>query len=259
MQGLDDGRRSVGAELRDIYKTIDEAGEKMVEAAGTIEGKMYNIREARDAIAKLMTGAPSEKPRFAHRPVSSSPRSNQASRREQNPPRRTKQANQPSSDLPRGQQKILNALAELEVIGVDSPGRHQLGMVAGYNLTGGTGAQHIADLGKLGLLDVGDRVVTLTDAGRAAANVDDAPSTLEELHERVLRKLPDGQRRIAEYLIGLYPESISRADLGEAVGYNLTGGTGAQHVADLVTVGAAAIPRKGEVAASDLLFPVALR
>jgi hypothetical protein len=132
-------------------------------------------------------------------------------------------------------------------------------MVAGYNLTGGTGAQHVADLAKLDLVIVGDGGVALTDAGRASAIADDAPATLDDLHERVLRKLPDGKRRIAEHLISIHPDSISRADLGAAVNYNLTGGTGAQHVADLVTVGAAMIPSKGEVKASDFLFPEGLR
>lgn len=261
MQGLDDGRRSVGAELRDIHRVIDDAGAGILSAVEAISAKMSEMGAARAAVSALMSGTAPTRPAPVRANAGGFVRTPpiRSREREQNRTPRTKTPVSSTGDLPRGQQRILNALAELEVIGVDSPGRHQLGMVAGYNLTGGTGAQHIADLGKLGLLDVGDRVVTLTDAGRAAANVDDAPSTLEELHERVLRKLPDGQRRIAEYLIGLYPESISRANLGEAVGYNLTGGTGAQHVADLVTVGAAAIPRKGEVAASDLLFPAVLR
>lgn len=38
--------------------------------------------------------------------------------------------------LPRGQQKILDALAELETFGVAAPNRAQLGMVCSYNLTG---------------------------------------------------------------------------------------------------------------------------
>jgi len=164
----------------------------------------------------------------------------------------------PVEGLTKGQQKLLNALAELEVLGVDAPSRYQLGMVAGYNLTGGSGAQHIADLGAAGLVSIGAGVVSLTDAGRAAADPADAPTSLSELHERVFAKLSDGQRRIAEHLIAIYPDAISRAELGAAAGYNLTGGSGAQHVADLVTVGAARIPGPGKVAASDLLFPALL-
>ena len=85
-----------------------------------------------------------------------------------------------------------------------------------------------------------------------------APGTTAELHERVFRKISEGQRRILQHLIDIYPETISRADLGKQVGYNLTGGSGAQHVADLITVGAAVIPAQGKVAASDLLFPEGL-
>lgn len=165
----------------------------------------------------------------------------------------------PTDGISRGQQKLLDALAELEVLGVDAPSRYQLGMVAGYNLTGGSGAQHIADLATAGMVEVGNGVVSLTEEGRALADTAGAPTTLDELHQRVFAKLSEGQRRIAEHLIAIYPESISRADLGVAAGYNLTGGSGAQHVADLVTVGAARIPSPGKVAASDLLFPETLR
>lgn len=167
---------------------------------------------------------------------------------------------EPVEGLSRGQQKILNALAELHAIGIERTTRQQLGMFAGYNLTGGSGAQHIADLVQLGLVEIpGQGSVQLTEAGHAAADATDVPQTLEELHQRALAKASSGQRRIAEHLISIYPEGISRADLGATVGYNLTGGSGAQHVADLVTLGVATIPRTGQVAASDLLFPEGLR
>lgn len=162
--------------------------------------------------------------------------------------------------ISKGGQKILDALAEFEVIGVDVVTRHQLGMMAGYNLTGGSGAQHIADLGAEGYIELPDKgMVRLTEAGRANARTDAAPTSLDELHERVLAKLSAGQRKIAEHLLSIWPDSISRADLGEATGYNLTGGSGAQHVADLVTIGAATIPSSGKVRASDLFFPESLR
>jgi hypothetical protein len=39
---------------------------------------------------------------------------------------------------------------------------------------------------------------------------------------------------------------------------SLNGGSGAQYVADLVTLGAVRIPNKGKVVASELLFPEGL-
>jgi hypothetical protein len=166
----------------------------------------------------------------------------------------------PTGKMSAGAVKILNALAELEALGIPETTRHQLGMVAGYNLTGGTGAQHIADLIAFGLAEMPAKgSLRLTGEGRAAATATGVPTTLTELHERILARTSAGSRRIAEHLIGIYPESISRADLGQAVGYNLTGGTGAQHVADLITVGAAVMPVKGRIAASPLLFPESLQ
>ncbi len=166
----------------------------------------------------------------------------------------------PDSTVTKGQQKLLDALAEMEALGIPQATRLQLGMFAGYNLTGGSGAQHIADLVTAGLVDMPDRgAVCLTDAGRRAADAANVPSTLKELHARVLAKLSEGQQRIAKFLISIYPNPISRADLGGEVGYNLTGGSGAQHVADLITVGAARIPSNGKVVASDFLFPDGLR
>lgn len=166
----------------------------------------------------------------------------------------------PVEGVSKGQQKILNALAELEALGFAQTNRVQLGMFAGYNLTGGSGAQHISDLRELGLVDLPDKgAVRLTNAGRGAADAIDAPSSLADLHTRVYRKISDGQRRILAHLITIHPDAISRADLGAEVGYNLTGGSGAQHVADLINAGAAIIPSSGKVAASAFLFPAGLR
>jgi hypothetical protein len=260
--------RALDAQAAAISKANWETVQVGRKAVDQLERAATSISDAVPGLRSMLTRL--------ERPVPIAPNGNgngngHHERREQNPshrtespirtvtPRASSRASEPRSDLKKGQQKILNALAELETIGVDQATRHQLGMVAGYNLTGGTGAQHIADLGALGLVELPDKgVVRLTDDGRAAADAADAPTTLEELHERVLRKLPEGQRRIAEYLISIYPESISRAELGAAVNYNLTGGTGAQHVADLVTVGAARIPGSGKVVAGDLLFPESL-
>jgi hypothetical protein len=195
----------------------------------------------------------------AHSSGNSSGNGNGKPPRSAGAPRLPREPIVPSGDLKLGHQKILNALAELEAIGVEKPGRAQLGMFAGYNLTGGSGGQYIADLNTLGLLELPDKgAVRLTDAGRASAAPADPPGSLDELHDRMLAKLSDGQRKILEHLISIYPESISRADLGEATEYNLTGGSGGQYVADLVTLGAAKLPGKGAVVASAILFPEAL-
>jgi hypothetical protein len=224
----------------------------------SIVADVRSVHDAAESLNALLVPEPTASaaaqrptpPRGPARPASSRPPSSPASRA---------RASAPRGDLSKGQQKIVNALAELEAIDVFAPGRAQLGMFAGYNLTGGTGAQHIADLVSMGLVEIpGAGAVQLTDAGRAAADAIEPPSDINELHLRMLSKLSAGQRKILEHLLEIYPTPISRAELGAAAGYNLTGGTGAQHVADLVTLGAAKIPQAGRVVASDILFPAAL-
>lgn len=246
------GMRSVRDKLLGHKARIESIAEQVASDAGALTAAIAAAQKTvEDSRADVQVGH-HEQGTGANHPSTSTVRQQSRST--------TRAAVTPRGDLKSGQQKILNALAELEVLGVKAATRHQLGMVAGYNLTGGTGAQHIADLNAAGLVEIPDKgSVRLTDAGRASADSGGVPRTLDELHERVLAKLSGGQRRIAEHLISIYPDAISRAELGAAVNYNLTGGTGAQHVADLVTVGAAKIPGAGKVVASDLLFPEWLR
>jgi hypothetical protein len=165
----------------------------------------------------------------------------------------------PIEGLKKGQQKLLDALAELEALGIRQTNRVQLGMFAGYNLTGGSGAQHIADLVSAGLVTMPEPgAITLTDTGRGTASAAAVPGSLDELHARVYAKVTQGQQKILAHLIAIYPNAISRAELGQATQYNLTGGSGAQHVADLINAGAAVMPAQGKVAASAFLFPEGL-
>lgn len=231
-----------GKVLAQIAEGLDSVGAVLVQSA-------IDLRQVQELPAPSTNGHSPEPAAAARRILHTSVKTS---------PVREK-STAPQSGLSRGQQKILNALAEMRLLGIWAPSRTQLGMFAGYNLTGGTGAQHIADLVAAGLVEIPKQgAVQLTDAGLVVGETSAAPTSLEELHERVLTKTKTGQRRIAEHLISIYPEPITRADLGLAVGYNLTGGTGAQHVADLVNLGVVTIPRQGQVAASPLLFPETL-
>jgi hypothetical protein len=166
----------------------------------------------------------------------------------------------PTDGVSVGQQKILNALAELRAIGIKRPSRVQLSLFASMSLNGGSGGQNVADLVTLGLAEIPDKgLVALTEAGIAAASADAAPSSLDELHARVLGKLPAGQQKILGYLLSVYPSVITRTELGESVEMSLNGGSGGQNVADLVTLGTVRIPGKGQVVASELMFQDGLR
>lgn len=55
-------------------------------------------------------------------------------------------------------------------------------------------------------------------------------------------------------LIGLYPQSVSRNVLSDAIGINVTVGHGKNIVSELKTLGALDYPGQGNLRASEMLF-----
>jgi hypothetical protein len=186
-------------------------------------------------------------------------RREQIQQREQNRSIIRRAPSQPVEGVSRGHQRILDALAEMEALGIERPSRVQLKLFAGYDVTGGTGGTNLGALVTSGYVEIpSPGLVRLTDSGRAIARDSSAPRSLDELHQRVLAKVNSGQRRILEHLLAIHPDSIARSDLKDALGYDVTGGTGGTNLGALVTLGAVDIPSVGRVVASDLLFPDSL-
>ncbi len=127
----------------------------------------------------------------------------------------------PSSngDLAAGEQRILNAIAELNALGVTRTSRAQVGVMAGYNLSGGTPGKYVSGLVDRGYLAIaGQGELALTELGRHATITVMAPATLDELHGRVFARLNDGEAKLLRALIRYYPDSLTRAALGAEVG-----------------------------------------
>jgi hypothetical protein len=166
-----------------------------------------------------------------------------------------------AGELVAGEQRILNAAAELAAIGVSPASRAQVGLMAGYDLAGGKPHRYAANLVSRRLLVIPDAdLLQLTAVGAERAAPVTQPLTLQEVQRRVLGRLNDGERRILEYVIAIYPSSISLADLGTSVGYNLlAGGKPLGYVRRLVSLGFAVAPKSRTLRASDLLFPKVLR
>lgn len=162
-------------------------------------------------------------------------------------------------DLAKGHRRILDALAEMRQLGIETPSRKQLRVFAAYDVTSGQPGMRLGELVKWGYVGTpAPGLVSLTDTGAAIADAGAMPSGLSELHERVLRKLDAGSRRILEHLIGIYPDPITRTDLKEAISYDVTSGQPGMKLAALITMGVVETPAKGVVVASSLLFPEAL-
>lgn len=176
-------------------------------------------------------------------------------------PRSAPSASYTGEGVSPGQQRILDALCELKAFGVSPATRGQCGIMASYDLTGGTGSKHISKMIEDGLISIPTPgTIELTTEGERLAVAPAEALSLNQFHELALSKLSSGERRILEYLISIYPEAQSRADVGAHpdVNYDLTGGTGSKHIAKLTTLGFVDIPRPGQLRAGELLYPEAL-
>jgi hypothetical protein len=156
------------------------------------------------------------------------------------------------------EQRILDAIAWQEAIGITEPDQVAVAFLAGYRYGGGAFNNPRGRLASRDLVRYpGNGRIALTDAGRRLARPPaDAPS-IHTLHQRVLSRLPGPERRILSTLLDVYPKGLSNAELAQRAGYSPGGGAynnprGRLRTLGLVTYSA------GDVIASPVLFPEAL-
>lgn len=154
------------------------------------------------------------------------------------------------------EQRILDAIAWMERIGVDEPEQPAVAFLAGYTFGAGGFNNPKGRLNQSGLVSYipGGRI-RLTDQGRALANAPSAPASTEELHARVLAKLPGPEQRILRPLLDAYPREIQKTDLAHAAGYTPGSGGFNNPCGRLRTLGLIDYPSPGHCVAKSLLFP----
>ena len=154
-----------------------------------------------------------------------------------------------------GEQKILDALANLEAVGVTSPPKSQVSAFAGYsNPNSGGFAKPAAALKQKGMIHSSGGMAELTDAGREAVHMPTRPKTTKELQERISALLGEGERKLLTLLIAAYPETLPRAELSQRAGYsNVNSGGFAKPLARLLALGFAEAAGTGIVRGSDML------
>ena len=157
--------------------------------------------------------------------------------------------------LSRPQQRILDAVAWWNAIGVEAPSRLQVGFVAGIKPTGGHFSNTIGPLVTRGLIEnVGDGV-RLTEAGTDIANLPPSTPTLDEYHNLLRSIIKNGAtRRILDVIIESGHEALTVEGIGEKTGINAGGGHFSNSIGPLSTLGL--IDRRGGVVrVTKLLFP----
>ncbi|HEY1772490.1 MAG TPA: DUF87 domain-containing protein [Gammaproteobacteria bacterium] len=164
----------------------------------------------------------------------------------------------PADGLTGPEQRILDAIAWLNSIGISEPEQAAVAFVAGYAVTGGAYRNPRSALKTRGLLEIrGDKIV-LTTNGSAVASQPDASLTNAELHRRVLERLPGPEAKILKVLLERHPESVSNEDLAKATNYEATGGAYRNPRSRLKTLELIEI-QGGSIRARDILFPVGRR
>jgi hypothetical protein len=170
----------------------------------------------------------------------------------------TKPASKPivsdSGELSNSQMKVLNAVRQLEVLGIDQPSKVPVAFFAGYSHKGGGFNNLVGKLRSGGYVDYPQPgVVALTDMGRETATVEDV-LTQDELEQRIMTLVPASVGRILKVLMDAYPSEMTKEELAQASGYEPTGGGFNNYVGRLKSLGLADYPQPKHVRASEACF-----
>lgn len=158
------------------------------------------------------------------------------------------------------QQRILDALAEMEAVGLSDLARSNVAVYSDASPKSSAFGNNLGSLRSSGYLDYpAPNRVSLTDAGRELANLPDVPRTLDELHESWCSHVSGPQARILRELIIQYPVTVERNHLADLVGASATSSAYGNNLGHLRGLGLISYPAKGMVAAAELLFPEGLR
>jgi uncharacterized protein len=158
-------------------------------------------------------------------------------------------------DLSGPEQRILDAIAWMESIGITEPEQTAVAFLADYTFGGGGFNNPRGSLRTKGLVEYRGDKIALTDAGRELAHVPEATLTNAELHRKVLERLPGPERKLLTVLLERHPEDISTEELAEQSGYVHGAGGFNNPRGRLRSLGLIEYLAGGRVKAKSLLFP----
>jgi hypothetical protein len=154
-------------------------------------------------------------------------------------------------------QRILNALAELEQLGANRPERELVAFLAGYSHLQSKGfVNAVSRLRTGGLIEYPDGgTVRLTDAGRGVATPPPRPRSAQELQERIIALLGGASGRILQPLIEAYPKPLPRTEVAARAGYGHLQSKGfVNAMSRLRTLGFVDYPDRESAVAKPVLF-----
>jgi len=160
----------------------------------------------------------------------------------------------PTEDITGPEQRILDAIAWMESIGINEPEQTAVAFLAGYTYGGGGFNNPKGSLRSKGFVEYrGDRI-SLTESGRATSNIPEGNLITEELHKKVIGRLPGPEQKLLKVLLQRYPEEISNEELAEQSGYAFGSGGFNNPRGRLRSLGLIEYLPGGKVKAKSLLF-----
>lgn len=152
-----------------------------------------------------------------------------------------------------GAQRILNALAWLESVGIPQAERSQVAALADLAPRAGTFGTYLSRLQSAGLIAYNGKIVRITEAGYREADAQAAPQTTAELHQQIFARLGGGMERMLRELIDAHPNSLDKWQLAQATKLTANAGTFGTYVSRLRSLGFIVV-EGGRVAAAPVLF-----
>lgn len=154
------------------------------------------------------------------------------------------------------QQRVLNAIAWMNAIGVPEPVKPAVAFVAGYSPNTSGFQNACGALRSKGLVEYPGGNIVLTELGRTVAQKPDTSISNEELHRKILDKLDGPERAILAALIGMRDTTITREDLAKALDKSAQASGFQNACGKLRTMGLVEYPGPGQIRAAAILFPL---
>jgi uncharacterized protein len=160
-----------------------------------------------------------------------------------------------SDDVSGPQQRILDALARLEAVGVREPQKTQVALFAGASPTSSAFSNNLGALRTAGLIHYpGPGRAALTPGGRAQARAVEVPVSSAELQEQVALLVGGPKWRILKVLIDRYPRAVEKSELARMAEASPTSSAFGNNLGALRSLGFLDYPQPGYAAAEPVLF-----
>lgn len=153
------------------------------------------------------------------------------------------------------QQRILNAVAWWNAVGVHQPSRVQVAVAAQYSATSTGFTNPLGALRTMGLLNYpSPGLLELTDMGGQVAEAPRNRPDTAELHARLRAVLEPRQWRILAPLIEAYPRALTREEAAAKAEYSATSTGYTNPLGALRSLGLIDYPSPGQLVALPILF-----